>query len=138
MFERCLAALNDTGLNGHERAQRTDAMQMYLHDSVKTFGFVLRGKLTGEAVQSLEQAWITATSILDGKEVFVDLSALTAANAEGIELLHRITASGARLRAALPPGSEEFLRSLGVPVGVPSRRSGGSWEGLRRLFGFAG
>jgi hypothetical protein len=111
-------------------------MQMYLHDSVKTFEFVLQGELTDDAVQSLDQAWITATSILDGKEVFVDVSALTAANAEGIELLHRITASGARLRAALPPHSEEFLRSLGAPVAALSRRPGRPWVlNLRRLFG---
>ena len=110
-------------------------MQMYLNDSVKIFEFVLRGELTGDAVRSLEQAWITATSILNGKEVLVDVAALTAADAGGIELLCRMTGSGARLRAALPPHSEEFLRSLGVLVAAPPR--GGSRQrilGLRRLF----
>src|ERR1039457_4926645 len=77
-------------------------MQMYLNDSVKTFEFVLQGELTGNSVQSLEYAWITATSILNGKEVLVDVSALRAADAQGIELLDRMTGSGARLRAALP------------------------------------
>ena len=48
-------------------------MQMYLNDSVKSFEFVLHGELTGDAVQSLEQAWITATSILNGKEALVDV-----------------------------------------------------------------
>ena len=62
-------------------------MQMYLNDSVKTFEFVLQGELAGDAVPNLEHAWITATSILDGKDVFVDVSALTAADAEGVELL---------------------------------------------------
>jgi len=97
---------------------------MYLNDSAKSFEFVLRGELTGGAVQSLEQAWITATSILNGKEVFVDVSALTAADAEGIELLCRKMRAGARLRAARPPQSEEFLRSLGVLTVSPPRRSG--------------
>jgi ABC-type transporter Mla MlaB component len=110
-------------------------MQMYLNDSVKTFEFVLQGELTGNSVQSLEYAWITATSILNGKEVLVDVSALRAADAQGIELLDRMTGSGARLRAALPPHSEGFLRSLGVLVVVPPRR-GSPWIlGLRRLFG---
>ena len=113
-------------------------MQMYLNDSAKTFEFVLRGELTGDAVQSLEYAWITATSILNGKEVLVDVSALTAADTEGIELLYRMTGSGARLRAALPPHSEEFLRSLGVLVAVPPRRGSRPWIlGLRRLFGLS-
>ena len=111
-------------------------MQMYLNDSVETFEFVLRGELTGDAVQSLKYAWITATSILHGKEVLVDVSALTAADAEGIELLYSMTGAGARLRAALPPHSEELLRSLGVLVAAPPRRGSRPWIlGLRRLFG---
>ena len=113
-------------------------MQMYLNDSVKSFEFVLRGELTGDAVQSLEQAWITAQSILNGKEALVDVSALTAADAGGIELLCHMTGSGARLTAARPPQSEEFLRSLGVRVIAPPRRSGRPWIlGVRRLFGLS-
>jgi ABC-type transporter Mla MlaB component len=111
---------------------------MYLNDSVKTFEFVLRGELTGDAVQSLGYAWITATSILNGKEVLVDVSALTAADAEGIELLYRLIGSGARLRAALPPHSPKFLRSLGVLVAAPPRRGSRPWIlSLRRLFGLS-
>ena len=101
-------------------------MEMYLHDSTETFKFALHGELTADAVQSLEQAWITAMSILGGKEVLVDVSAVTAADAEGIQLLRRMTASG------------ELLRSLGVSVTAPSRRSGWPWMiGLRRRFGLA-
>jgi ABC-type transporter Mla MlaB component len=111
---------------------------MYLNDSVKTFEFVLQGELTGDAVQSLGHAWITATSILNGKEVLVDVSALTAADAEGIELLYRLIGSGARLRAALPPHSPKFLRSLGVLVAAPPRRGSRPWIlSLRRLFGLS-
>ena len=111
-------------------------MQMYLNDSVETFEFVLRGELTGDAVQSLKYAWITATSILHGKEVLVDVSALTAADAEGIELLYSMAESGARLRATLPPHSEELLRSLGVLVVAPPRLGSRPWRlSLRRLFG---
>ena len=111
-------------------------MQMYLHDCAKSFEFVLQGKLTGDSVRSLECAWVTATSILDGKAVFVDVSGLTAADAEGIELLHRITGSGARLRAAPQPDSEDFLRSLGVVVAAHPRPGGRGWRSsLRQLFG---
>ena len=87
-------------------------------------------------MQSLKYAWITATSILHGKEVLVDVSALTAADAEGIELLYSMTESGARLRATLPPHSEELLRSLGVLVVAPPRLGSRPWRlSLRRLFG---
>src|SRR5579864_3930592 len=114
-------------------------MTTYLNDSVLTFEFVLHGELTGDAVRSLEQAWITATSLLNGKEVFVDVSALTASDTQGFELLSRMTESGARLRAARPPQSEDFLRSLGVLVVEPPRRSGWPWFlGVLRLFSLFG
>ena len=113
-------------------------MEMYLNDSVKSFEFVLHGELTGNAVRSLKQAWITATSIFNGKEVFVDVSALTAADADGMELLCRITGAGAHLRAARPPQSPEFLSTLGVPAVLPRRRSSQPWMlGVRRLFGLS-
>ncbi len=107
-------------------------MEMYLNDSAQAFEFVLRGKLTGGHVKSLEQAWITATSILNGKDLLVEVSTLTAADAEGIELLYRMAGAGACLKADLPPDSGEFLRSLGVPVAAPRPRNGRRW-GLRRL-----
>lgn len=113
-------------------------MQMYLHDNAKSFEFVLQGELTGDAVQSLEQTWITATSVLGGKEVSVNVSSLTAADAEGRSLLTRMTRSGARLTAARPPKSVELLHSLSLLTAVPSRRSGQPWSlGVRRLFGLS-
>ena len=114
-------------------------MTMYLNDSVQSLEFVLHGQLTGDAVQSLEQARITAKSILNGKEVLVDVSALAAADARGIELLCRLTGSGARLRAARPRQSVEFLRSLGVRVVAPPQRSARPRiSGVRRLPGLIG
>src|SRR5262245_22455619 len=98
------------------------AMEIYLNDSGKSFEFVLNGDLADGAVRSLEQAWITATSILSGKDVFVELSGLTAADDAGVELLHCMTASGALLRAGLPPKSEGLLRSLSVQLAAPARR----------------
>jgi hypothetical protein len=101
-------------------------MEMYLNDSARAFEFVLQGELTGDHVKNLEQAWITATSILNGKDVLVDVSSLAAADAEGVELLERMVASGARLKAGLRRQSEEFLRTLGVPVAALPRRPGRS------------
>jgi anti-anti-sigma regulatory factor len=80
---------------------------------------VLSGELTGQQVQDLEQAWITAQSILNGKELVVDVSGLTRADEFGVDLLTRMRGSGARLTAALPPKSEELLRSLGLSVAAP-------------------
>jgi hypothetical protein len=95
-------------------------MEMYQHDSAPMFRFVLRGNLAGHAVPELEHAWTTAKSILNGRDLLVDVSGVTDADEFGVDLLFRMRDSGARLTAPLPPASEEFLRSLGVPVAAPA------------------
>ena len=102
-------------------------MDMYQHDSAAEYQFVLRGELMGEGVRDLEHAWHTAESILAGKELVVDVSGITNADPPGVDLLSRMRESGARLTAALPPESEGFLRSLGVPVAAPRGPHGSSW-----------
>jgi ABC-type transporter Mla MlaB component len=96
-------------------------MTILLHDSAQSFRFVLGGVLAGDAVRELESAWETAKSILAGKELLVDVSGVTDADHAGFELLYRMTGSGARLIAALPPASREFLRSLGIAAAPRSR-----------------
>ena len=94
-------------------------MEMYQHDSATMFRFVLRGGLTGGCVPELEHAWTTARSTLNGRDLVVDVSGVTNADEFGVELLSRMRDSGARLAAPLPLASEDFLRSLGVPVAAP-------------------
>ena len=94
-------------------------MEMYQHDSAAMFRFVLRGDLTGGCVSELEHAWTTAKSILNGRGLVVDVSGITHADEFGVDLLSRMRDTGARLAAALPPASEEFLRPLGVAVAAP-------------------
>jgi anti-anti-sigma regulatory factor len=97
-------------------------MIIYQHDSAMMYRFVLRGELAGQRVQELEQAWNTAKSILNGKELVIDVSGITDADQSGVGLLVRMRESGARLTATLPPESEELLRSLGLPVPAPRAR----------------
>jgi anti-anti-sigma regulatory factor len=59
-------------------------MNMYQHDSATTFQFVLRGELVGDRVEDLEHAWNTAKSILAGKQLVVDISGITYADAQGV------------------------------------------------------
>ena len=51
-------------------------MDMYQHDSPNSFRFVLRGDLTDAGVQQLQFAWETAKSILNGKELIIEVSGL--------------------------------------------------------------
>jgi ABC-type transporter Mla MlaB component len=80
-------------------------MDMYQHDGVEMFEFVLRGELSGDGVQNLERAWNTARSILAGRMLVVDISGIANADPQGVDLLSRMREAGARLIAALPPES---------------------------------
>ncbi len=95
------------------------SMEMYQHDSSSEFRFVLRGSLEGPWVQELEHAWITAASILKGKELVIDGSGLTGIDENGLKLLSRIRDAGGRFTADSPPEqpsvpSRWSLRSLSV------------------------
>jgi len=111
------------------------AMKMYQHDSAASFEFVLSGNLTGDRVADLEHAWITARSVLERKELVVDVSGLTEADPFGLDLLARMRESGARLTATLPPESRELLQFLGIRAAAPSDQF--SRNRILRFFRFA-
>ena len=98
-------------------------MEIYQHDSAAMFRFVLSGRLAGDRVRDLEYAWTTAKSILNTKELVVDVSGISYADGAGVGLLSRMRESGARLAAALPPESEELLRFFGLPAAEPKHRT---------------
>jgi ABC-type transporter Mla MlaB component len=99
-------------------------MEMYQHDSAASFRFTLSGELAGEVVRELEYAWTTAQSILNGKELVVDVSGISYADPLGLGLLSRMRESGARLAAASPAESEELVRFWGLAPPAPKRRTG--------------
>ena len=96
-------------------------MDLYQHDSAGMFRFVLRGDLSGTSVREFEHAWNTATSIATQKEMVVDLSGVTDADAAGVELLCRMRESGVRLTA-----EPAFLRT-GMPPAAPEVHCFGRW-----------
>ena len=110
-------------------------MDYYQHDGVTTFRFQLAGELTGPWVTDLEHAWLTATSIMRNKQLVLDLSDLTGADAPGVQLLQRMLLSGARLVSDEPPAAPELLDSLGAPI-VFKRRAEPArspWRWLRGI-----
>lgn len=99
-------------------------MKMYQHDTPRMFRFKLSGDLDDDAVRELEHAWQTATSVLAGKELVIDVSGVTALTAAGTKLLDRMQESGARLDAAATPQLVELARRVGVrtPTESPQPR----------------
>src|SRR5262249_32389212 len=61
----------------------------YMHDGASSFRFELAGALTAEDAKSLEQAWITASSVLGDRALVVDLTFVTDLDPAARDLLKR-------------------------------------------------
>jgi hypothetical protein len=96
-------------------------MRIYQHDSPTTFQIVLKGDLGEAAAQRVAWAWTTARSILAGKDLVVDVSAVTAVYPVGLELLLRMREHGAQIAAAHPLQCAELSDLLDRPAPVRMR-----------------
>ncbi len=70
-------------------------LDYFIHDGSDAFRLKIIGDLCGPGVASLDQAWRTASSLLRGRLLIVDLVSLGAADEYGRDLLlgwHRIGA----------------------------------------------
>jgi len=86
------------GIAGKNRKQRKHAAGSWgykIHDGAGQFRFELEGALTSGDVAELEQCWRTASSTIAGKALVVDLTALTAIDDSGRQLLNRWRQAGA-------------------------------------------
>jgi ABC-type transporter Mla MlaB component len=110
-------------------------MELYQHDGRSTFRFVLRGSLAGRWVQELEYAWVTASSVLKGKEVVVDVCGVAEIDEHGVNLLSRMRAKGVRLVANTPPESPVVADLMGIPAaqGMKAGPGGRWWRRLRAM-----
>lgn len=99
-------------------------MDMYQHDSPSDFRFVLHGELTNAAAQQLQWAWETAKSILNGKQLIIEVSGVTKADCAGIDLLIRMRESGARITVARQPECQELVQVVDISAAAPSGKSG--------------
>lgn len=111
-------------------------MDYYQHDGATSFRFQLAGDLAGPCVTDLEHAWHTASSIMTGKQLVVDVSDLTSADVPGVQLLQSMLKSGAQLVSAQPPASPDLLRTLGAPISFRPRLQAPKslWAWIRAAF----
>jgi hypothetical protein len=73
-----------------------------MHDGPAAFRFELAGNLAGSDAAKLDQAYRTASSTIAGKTLAVDLTFITAVDAQGLRLLERWRQAGARFIANSP------------------------------------
>jgi anti-anti-sigma regulatory factor len=72
-------------------------LNYYLHDGSGEFRIQLAGHLSQGDARDLEEAWRTASSVIGGKCLVVDLSHVTSIDASGCDLLVKWHTQGARL-----------------------------------------
>ncbi len=90
-------------------------LTVYQHDAATAFRFVLTGMLAGSDVEELEHAWMTAHSVMKGKELIVDITSVLEMDAAGTELLARMRASGARILSSPEPAR---ARTVAAPAAL--------------------
>jgi hypothetical protein len=107
-------------------------LDYYIHDGSDAFRLKIIGDLCGPGVVSLDQAWRTASSVLRGRPLIIDLVSLGAADEYGRDLLmswHRI---GAKI-IARSEGSrtlEETIIGVSIPMLAPKQCR---WQQLSEL-----
>jgi hypothetical protein len=78
---------------------KVKALRYYMHDGPAAFRFELAGDLSDEGARRLEQDWRTASSVIGGRQLIVDITFVTSVEKEARVLLAGWHASGARLIA---------------------------------------
>ena len=111
----------------------------YMHDESTRFRFDLIGNLSKDAVQDLEQARQTASSVFYGRCLIVDLTRLTTVDVAGRQLLEEWHARGAQLVVASPDAKRRIQSMTSVPITVTSVKPESShWLRRTATLGLAG
>jgi len=95
----------------------------YMHDESTAFRFVLSGDLSLETARDLEQARVTASSVLAERPLIFDLTAVTSIDSGGRQLLSSWHAQGAQLTIAGSAVLAEVQSMTDLPITV--RPAGG-------------
>ncbi len=75
-------------------------LDTYIHDGARALCFRLAGELVEPDAAGLEQAWKTAASMLDGRELVVDLTGVERVDKDGERVLRALGEQGARFVTA--------------------------------------
>src|SRR5712692_7835634 len=107
-------------------------LDYYIHDEADALRLQIEGDLAGPDVVSLEQAWKTAKSVLDGRKLVIDLVSACEADEYGRDLLVGWYRVGARM-VARSSESRAFVEGI-VGAPVPMRAAKPGWR--QRLSNF--
>ena len=89
----------------------------YMHEGTTAFSFELAGRLSDDGARELQQAWLTASSVIGDRSLIVDLSYVTGIDATGKELLRGWHDRGAQFVADSPAVRALVQSITGQPFG---------------------
>src|SRR5260370_11819988 len=106
--------------------RKTSGFDYYMHDGSAAFRFDLAGDLCQHTAQDLEQARLTAASVIGQRSLIVDLTGLTSLDAAGSKLLEEWHALGAQLTVISSEARARIQSMTGVPITLRGTRPGAS------------
>ena len=115
-------------------------LQYYMHDGPSAFRFELAGDLDGDGARHLDQDWRTASSVIDGRTLIIDMTFVTQIDKAGRELLARWHRDGAQIVAKSKQSRELAEMALGKQLEVPPRvmrpAQDGTWAPFQTSLSF--
>jgi len=93
----------------------------HIHDGATSFRFQLSGNFSGDGVRSVEQTWLTASSVIGTRALIVDLSSVTRMDEAGRELVETWRAEGATIvvTASAPGDRRKRLSHVAAQLLAP-------------------
>src|SRR5689334_16719608 len=95
-------------------------MTYYMHDSSAAFRFEIAGAISADDAVELQGAWCTASSVIDGRILIVDISYVTEISDRARVLLQEWNDNGARLIANSPAARAIAESIVGGPLPITS------------------
>jgi ABC-type transporter Mla MlaB component len=114
---------------------RNQPLRYYMHDGPSAFRFELAGDLDRDGAERLDQDWQTASSVIGGRSLIVDLTFITGLDTSGSALIARWHREGAQIVAKSKLSKELASAALGKPIDAPPRvtqpAQDGTWAPFR-------
>jgi ABC-type transporter Mla MlaB component len=119
---------------------KNQTLQYYMHDGPSAFRFELAGDLDEEGARQLDQDWRTASSVIDGRTLIVDMTFVTNVDAAGKALLARWQRDGAQIVAKSKQSRELAEAAFGKPLDTTPRvlrpTQDGTWTPFQTSLSF--
>jgi ABC-type transporter Mla MlaB component len=103
-----------------------NGLTYYMHDKFAAFRFQLAGDLSQETTSDLDQARQTASSVLGGRSLIVDLTSINSIDAAGRELLDKWHGLGAQFVVSVSKAKPRIQSMTDVPITFLRTNSGAS------------